>query len=214
MFGSLVKQYQAGQTADEADWLIGDGLFTSAVSGVALRSMKDPGTAYDDPVLGRDPQPAHLRDYVRTLDDNGGVHINSGIPNKAFYLVASALGGHAWERAGQIWYDTLLDPRLPARVGFRGFARLTAQNAARLYGLGSDELRATREAWAEVGVLPSPEARRSGGLARLADGDVGQEVAATRPWAVDGDAPAAAVAAAERPKAPARKKAAQRRRRS
>ena len=48
--------------------------------------MKAPGTAYDDDVLGKDPQPATMDDYVRTGRDNGGVHINSGIPNHAFYL--------------------------------------------------------------------------------------------------------------------------------
>ena len=57
--------------------------------GRALRSMRAPGTAYDDDVLGRDPQPAHMDGYVRTTDDNGGVHINSGIPNRAFYLTAA-----------------------------------------------------------------------------------------------------------------------------
>ncbi len=87
VFGSLVKQKLLHQTVEEADWLIGAGLFTSNVQGVALRSMKAPGTAYDDPVLGKDPQPAHMRDYVRTYQDNGGVHINSGIPNHAFYLI-------------------------------------------------------------------------------------------------------------------------------
>ena len=63
--------------------------------------MKAPGTAYDDRALGKDPQPAHMSDYVDTTDDNGGVHINSGIPNQAFYLVATTLGGNAWEAAGQ-----------------------------------------------------------------------------------------------------------------
>ena len=70
--------------------------------------MSAPGTAYDDDVLGKDPQPAHMDDYVETTDDNGGVHLNSGIPNRAFFLVADALGGRAWERAGQVWYDTLV----------------------------------------------------------------------------------------------------------
>lgn len=85
VFGSLVKQYLAQETAEAADWLIGEGLFTSRVHGVALRSMKAPGTAYDDPVIGKDPQPASMADYVETDDDNGGVHINSGIPNRAFH---------------------------------------------------------------------------------------------------------------------------------
>lgn len=103
VFGSLIKQYALGQTAAEADWLIGAGLLAPRVTGTALRSMKEPGTAYDDHVLGKDPQPGTMDGYVSTGRDNGGVHINSGIPNHAFYLVAQALGGHAWERAGQIW---------------------------------------------------------------------------------------------------------------
>ena len=57
VFGSLIKQYTLGQTAAEADWLIGAGLLAPRVTGIALRSMKEPGTAYDDDVLGKDPQP-------------------------------------------------------------------------------------------------------------------------------------------------------------
>ena len=87
VFGVLVKQRLLGQSADQADWLVGAELLAPGVNGVALRSMAAPGTAYDDPRLGKDPQPAHLRDYVDTTDDNGGVHINSGIPNKAFHVV-------------------------------------------------------------------------------------------------------------------------------
>ncbi len=109
VFGVLTKQHALGQTAAEADWLVGAELLTDKVNGVALRSMANPGTAYDDPLLGRDPQPAHMRDYIETRQDNGGVHLNSGIPNRAFYLAATALGGYAWEQAGRIWYDTICD---------------------------------------------------------------------------------------------------------
>jgi Zn-dependent metalloprotease len=152
VFGALVKQYRLGQSAAEADWLIGAGLFTATVNGEALRSMKAPGTAYDDPLLGKDPQPAHMDDFVRTLDDNGGVHINSGIPNRAFYLAAVALGGNAWERAGRIWYETLRDSQLRSNTGFRRFAGLTVRTAGRLYGQGGEAQRAVAEAWAEVGL--------------------------------------------------------------
>ena len=72
-------------------------------------------TTSTDPVLGKDPQPATMQNYVRTSDDNGGVHINSGIPNYAFALTAINMGGHAWEKAGRIWYETLRDPRLRHR---------------------------------------------------------------------------------------------------
>jgi Zn-dependent metalloprotease len=150
VFGSLVKQYARGQTADQGDWLIGEGLFTGKVHGVALRSMKAPGTAYDDPVLGRDPQPATMDGYVHTSADEGGVHTNSGIPNHAFYLLAVDLGGHAWEKAGRIWYETLRDRRLKPTATFRQFARLTVLNADHFFGKA--ERAATASAWAEVGV--------------------------------------------------------------
>ncbi len=152
VFGSLVKQRVLNQTAAQADWLIGAGLFTANVQGVALRSMKAPGTAYDDPVLGKDPQPAHMNDYVRTFDDNGGVHINSGIPNHAFYLVATQIGGDAVEKAGRIWYETLRDSHLRPGAGFKRFARLTLANARRLYGAGGPEQQAVRDAWNQVGI--------------------------------------------------------------
>ncbi|MFB7614046.1 M4 family metallopeptidase [Kitasatospora sp. NPDC056181] len=151
VFGSLVKQYALGQTADQADWLIGAGLFGPAIRGVALRSLKAPGTAYDDPQLGKDPQPTTMDDYVRTSRDSGGVHINSGIPNHAFYLVASALGGHAWEQAGKIWYATLTGGELAADADFADFARLTAATARSLFGEG-DEIQAVLKAWSMVGV--------------------------------------------------------------
>jgi len=152
VFGSLVKQKELQQTAAQADWLIGAGLFTDMIKGVALRSMKAPGTAYDDPLLGKDPQPAHMRDYVNTLEDNGGVHINSGIPNHAFYVVATRLGGNAWERAGRIWYESLRDPQLRANSSFRRFARLTYAAAGRLYGAGSAEQQAVDQGWDAVGI--------------------------------------------------------------
>jgi Zn-dependent metalloprotease len=151
VFGSLVKQHVLGQTAAEADWLIGAGLFAPAVEGTALRSMKAPGTAYDDDVLGRDPQPATMDDYVTTGRDNGGVHINSGIPNHAFYLLATALGGHAWERAGLIWYDTLTGGELGKRANFAEFARLSAAAARARFGEG-EEVQALLKAWSQVGV--------------------------------------------------------------
>ena len=114
--------------------------------------MAAPGTAYDDPRLGKDPQPAHLRDYVDTTDDNGGVHINSGIPNRAFYLVAETLGGHAWERAGRIWYVTLTE-RLTPWATFRDAAEATVAVAGELFGVDGDDQRKVRAAWQQVGVL-------------------------------------------------------------
>lgn len=151
VFGTLVKQFKLQQTATDADWIIGEGLLTSNVKGVGIRSMKAPGTAYDDPVLGKDPQPAHMKDYVNTISDNGGVHINSGIPNHAFYVTAVELGGYAWQKAGQIWYVTLKD-RLTANSNFQNCADLTYETAGSLFGAGSIEQQAVQKGWAEVGI--------------------------------------------------------------
>ena len=152
VFGSLVKQYLLKQKAADADWLIGAGLLAKTVKGVALRSMKAPGTAYDDPVLGKDSQPAHMKNYVNTMQDNGGVHTNSGIPNHAFYQLAVGLGGNAWEQAGRIWYESLRDPRLRTNANFTRFATLTKMNAQRLYGATSNEAKLVVDAWNKVGV--------------------------------------------------------------
>ncbi|OKI04744.1 peptidase M4 [Streptomyces sp. CB02923] len=154
VFGALIKQYALGQNASQADWLIGAGLLGPNVTGEALRSMKAPGTAYDDDVLGKDPQPATMDNYVKTSRDNGGVHINSGIPNHAFYLLATDLGGNAWERAGQIWYATLTGGDLDKDAQFADFSRLTVAAARTLYGDGA-EVQSLLKAWSQVGLPAS-----------------------------------------------------------
>ncbi len=152
VFGALVEQYVKDQSVTEASWLIGEGLFTPEVEGRALRSMKAPGTAYDDDVLGKDPQPDSMDTYVRTSADNGGVHINSGIPNRAFYLVAEQLGGNAWDSPGRIWYETLTGGSLPPAATFKVFARATVASAVELFGSGSAEHDAVQQAWETVKV--------------------------------------------------------------
>ena len=154
VFGSLVKQWSLNQTADAADWLIGAGVFAPGIGGQALRSMKAPGTAYNNDQLGKDPQPDHMSKYVNLPDnpsgDHGGVHINSGIPNKAFYLTAIGIGGHAWERAGHIWYESLKASTPDTQ--FQDFADTTFFKADQLYGAGGAEQQAIASAWSEVGV--------------------------------------------------------------
>jgi Zn-dependent metalloprotease len=92
-----------------------------------------------------------MRDYVNTSSDNGGVHINSGIPNHAFYLAAKEIGGNAWEKTGNIWYVTLRD-RLHENSDFQEAASMTVDVAGQLYGVGSMEQRAVGNAWEKVGV--------------------------------------------------------------
>ena len=144
-FGMCLKQRVLGQTADQADWLIGEGIFLPGIKARGLRDMAHPGTAYDDPTLGKDPQVGDMKDYVDTTDDNGGVHINSGIPNRAFYLAATAIGGDTWEGAGQIWYAALTGGQVTADTDFSGFAEATV-------GAAGEHADAVSQAWATVGV--------------------------------------------------------------
>jgi Zn-dependent metalloprotease len=155
-FGSMVKQQVLGQDAADADWLIGEGLFTENVNGVALRSMKAPGTAYDDPVVGKDPQPADMDGYLKlpadSQHDNGGVHTNSGIPNRAFYLAATGIGGTSWQGAGLVWYDVVTGSKVTKDIDFAGFAALTVEAAESRFGAGSREAKAVQDAWRTVKV--------------------------------------------------------------
>ncbi len=176
VFGSLVKQYALGQTARKADWLIGAGLWAPGVQGIALRSMRAPGTAYDDPRIGRDPQPAHMDGYVDTADDNGGVHINSGIPNHAFYLAAIGFGGRAWVKAGKVWYLALTQT-LRRDADFMVAAAATVDAAGTQFGTKGASI--VRAAWKLVGIevkgsagrqrkarRPKPAARAKGAVKR------------------------------------------------
>jgi Zn-dependent metalloprotease len=153
VFAAICTQRVKKQTAAKADWLIGKGIFAEGIKAKALRSMKDPGSAYDDPRLGTDPQVGSMADYVQTTDDNGGVHINSGIPNKAFYLAATKLGGHSWEQAGPIWYQALTGGEVTADTDFAGFAKATVNAATKLYPDDPKIAAAITAAWTEVGVL-------------------------------------------------------------
>jgi Zn-dependent metalloprotease len=150
VFGSLVKQRKNGQSAAEGDWLIGAGLFADGIKGDAIRSMKAPGTAYDDPRIGSDPQPSRM---TPDFDPQADVHVNSGIPNHAFFLAATGIGGNSWEKAGLIWYRTLTE-RLQATSNFQEAASLTVAVAGEQFGAGSLEQQAVEKAWRDVGVTP------------------------------------------------------------
>jgi hypothetical protein len=161
VFGSIFKQFQLKQSASEADWLIGQNLIKpQKLRKYALRSLKSPGTAYvNHPQLGTDPQPTHMSEYRKLPNtdagDYGGVHVNSGIPNHAFYLVAQEIGGNAYERPGQIWYDTLVRniTKLTPNATFEEFARATIATAEARFGPASIEKAAVTKSWAAVGVL-------------------------------------------------------------
>ena len=155
-FGIMVRQYTMGHSARDSDWLIGAEILGPDVRGRGIRSLARPGSAYDDPILGRDPQPSHMRDYVETSEDNGGVHINSGILNHAFYRAAMAIGGKTWHVLGRIWYAALTE-RLTPDADFADFAQATWDIAGELYGNGGPVQHVIGKAWAGVGLrVPHP----------------------------------------------------------
>ena len=145
VFASMIEQYRRQQTVEQADWLLGEGIISVNSKMAAIRSMKAPGEAYrNSPVFGSDPQPRHMNKYNFTTGDNGGVHINSGIPNHAFYLAATRIGGYSWEGAGKIWWTAYT--KFPAGCDFAKFASLTVDAAGH-------QRDVVRKVWEDVGVL-------------------------------------------------------------
>jgi Zn-dependent metalloprotease len=151
VFGTAITQWFNEESPEDADWLIGDEIMGPDLYGEALRSMSNPGTAYDNPILGEDPQPAHYADRFTGSGDNGGVHINSGIPNRVFYLVATELGDTLV--AARIWYHAL--HFLKPSSTFAQAASQVAESARILVKAGAVDKGATqivRGAWRTVGV--------------------------------------------------------------
>ncbi len=149
---------------DSTNWTIGEQVikdFNTFPSG-ALRDMSNPhnGGNTGDPSW----QPAVMSEYVTTTDDNGGVHVNSGIPNHAFYYVASSIGR---AKTGQIWYraETTYLTRSAQFID----ARIATEKAATdLFGSSSSELQAVKTAWDNVqvyegqGTPPPPSTQLTG----------------------------------------------------
>ena len=150
VLGTLTEQHLRGEDFDSANWLIGDEIMAPGLYGEALRSMAHPGTAYNNSVLGQDPQPDHMSKYYAGPDDNQGVHINSGIPNRAFYLACAEIGTRA---AGKIWYAGLLN-LWPTAVFTDAAAALAAQARilARDGEVPRNSAQIVRSAWRSVGV--------------------------------------------------------------
>ena len=155
IFGIMIKQRYNNQDVKKSNWLIGEKVMKGAK--YAIRSMKAPGTAYlNHPELGDDPQPGTMDKYVNLPNtqsgDWGGVHINSGIPNFAFYVAAFNMGGYSWEKAGRIWYDVLTDRSLSRNANFVDVKNLTISHAEKIFGLNTPEVIAVKQGWQEAKV--------------------------------------------------------------
>jgi len=155
IFGIMIKQRFNNQDVMKSNWLIGEKVMIGVK--YALRSLKAPGTAYQNhPELGDDPQPATMDKYQNLPNtqsgDWGGVHINSGIPNFAFYVAAYNMGGYAWEKAGRIWYAVLTDSSLAQNAKFVDVKNLTIVHAEKIFGINSPEVKAVKQGWSEAKV--------------------------------------------------------------
>ncbi len=138
VFGTVTQQWV---TQNQHDWRIGQEIMLDGIS--AVRDMLNPGTAYDTVLMGRDPQVGHMDQYRKVRADNGGVHINSGIPNRAFALLCETTGEPSWGRPLAMWRLAMAD--LKPNSTFKTLAQATWHHSG---GLNP----AVKEAWAQVGV--------------------------------------------------------------
>jgi thermolysin len=155
VFGTLLERHVR---PEGWNWRIGEDCFTPDVPGDGLRHMDDPHAVADGGFTADDDPDHYSERYTGPLD-NGGVHINSGIPNKAFFLLSEggthhlggSMAGIGHDKAGQVWYRALTT----YMSVFTNFARArtaTINAAGDLYGDGSAEQSAVCQAWTLVGV--------------------------------------------------------------
>ncbi|AAK80247.1 Zn-dependent metalloprotease [Clostridium acetobutylicum] len=149
-FGVLIETYTkynvaAGGTwqINPSDWVIGDDIYTPQIKGDALRSLVNPAL-YD--------QPDNMSGYENLPDneagDFGGVHTNSGITNKAAYLIAQSIG---MEKTARIYYRALVNYMTPT-TDFNEARNVLVESAVDLYGGGSAEVAAVNNAFDTVGI--------------------------------------------------------------
>jgi Zn-dependent metalloprotease len=148
VMGEVIQQWHQGFTVEQADWYMGGDIMAPSLGIKGLRTFKAEKAYENHPIFGADPQPKHMEDKYTGDEDNGGVHINSGIPNHCFYLAAMELGGKSWEKVGHIWYQTLL--RLQRFSTFQDTAEVSCDVAARLFG--PLEANIIKMAWDKVGI--------------------------------------------------------------
>ena len=150
--GALNESYADifGVMIDRDDWQLGEDVVNSNIfrSG-ALRDVQNPNNGGRRGDNGW--QPAHMDEFVVLPEteegDNGGVHVNSGIPNRAFFLVANAIGR---DRAEQIYYDALQN-RLVRSSQFIDMRIAAIEAANALYGQA--EANAVASAYDAVGIF-------------------------------------------------------------
>ena len=137
-----------GAMIDRDDWQLGEDVVrTQFYPSGALRDMSNPNNGGNQ--LGDNGwQPKDMTEYYTGNQDNGGVHVNSGIPNRAYYLFATSVGK---SKAEQIFYRTLTT-YLTASSQFIDLRLGVIQAATDLHGANSPEVQAAQNAFDTVGI--------------------------------------------------------------
>lgn len=136
-----------GAMIDRDDWNIGEDVMQPGVNpNNTLRSMQDPhnGVSSNSPWW----QPKHTNEQYTGSDDNGGVHINSGIPNYAYYLFATTSG--VGKETAELVYYKALDDYLVKSSQFVDLRIAVIQAATDLYG--ATVANAAAAAFTQVGI--------------------------------------------------------------
>ncbi|HEY9403244.1 MAG TPA: M4 family metallopeptidase [Pyrinomonadaceae bacterium] len=160
VFGAMVELYAEGQETTTT-WWIGEDANTPGVAGDALRYMDTPHKAGNYGYTTND-DPDHYSERYTGTGDSGGVHINSGIANHVFYLLAKG-GPHAHvagapvtgigaDKAAKIWYKALTS-YMTSSTNFAGARTATINASDALYGVGSAESLSVAQAWTACGIL-------------------------------------------------------------
>ena len=159
IIGTSVEFYYqtAGNALRQADYLIGEDVARAKVAWAknGLRSMAEPGMF---------SHPDHYTGRYSGTSDNGGVHVNSGIVNHAFYLAVEGgtnrtsglsvqgVGAASREQIEKVFFRAFVQ-LLPSTASFATARAATIQAAKDLYGAGSPAERAVTQAWTAVGVM-------------------------------------------------------------
>ncbi len=140
-----------GAMMDRNDWKIGEDVVkTSFFPSGALRDLEDPNQGLPANDFGRGWQPQTVSQMYTGSEDNGGVHINSGICNHAFYLLATSIGK---EKAEKIYYRALTQ-YLTMSSQFVDLRIAVEKSAQDLYG--NTEVQAVQSAFSDVGIGAGP----------------------------------------------------------
>jgi bacillolysin len=151
-----------GVMIDRDDWQIGEDVIkdrTTFKTGF-LRDMANPNNGGTS-LATEGFQPKQVSEQYRGSQDNGGVHINSGITNRAFYLFATAPAvGKA--KAEQVYYRALTQC-LEASSNFLDCRACVELACKDLYPTETALLAAAQSAFTTVGIGTSGGTGGGGG---------------------------------------------------